>query len=262
MTRRLLRGLVVLSIGLFVAAGGSYAGTAIGLRAGSSPAKPTPARACDVDGVRVSYSISYDRVVSGYSVDAVHVLDIAAACQGQVVQVVLKGAGDAALAGGTGKGVVDAGSADLGLGTDVSAAAVRSVDVALGGSPAALIAHAPHCGRGARSRKMLRGSNGPDCLYGSRRADVIVGRGGRDLVTGRGGNDRLAGGAGPDLLSGGSGNDTLNGGRGNDSLDGGSGNDVLHGGRGNDVLRGGSGRDVCIGGPGKDRFTGCEVIRP
>jgi Ca2+-binding RTX toxin-like protein len=261
-SRRLLRGLVVLAIGLFVATGGSYAGTVIGLRSGSAPAKPAAARACDVDGVRVSYSMSYDRVVAGYAVDAVHVVDIASACQGQVVQVVLKGVGDATLAGGTGKGVVDAGGADLGLGADVSAAAVRSVDVALGGSPAALIAHAPHCGRGTRAQKTLRGSNGPDCLYGSSRADVIVGRGGKDLLAGRGGNDRLAGGAGPDLLSGGFGTDTLNGGPGNDSLDGGAGNDVLRGGRGNDVLRGGRGRDVCIGGPGKDRFAGCEVIRP
>lgn len=235
MNRRLLRGLVVLAIGLFAAVGGSYAGTAIGLQNGSAPTEPTSTGACDVDGVRVSYSISYDRAVAGYAVDSVHVLDIAAKCQGQMVRVLLKGAGNETLAGGDGEDVVDAGGAQLWLGAGVSAAAVRSVEVALGGFPAPLIPYGRHCGRGSRLGKTLRGSNGPDCLYGSSRADVIVGLGG---------------------------NDSLDGGSGNDALHGGPGNDVLRGGRGNDVLRGGPGRDVCIGGPGKDRFVGCEVVRP
>jgi Ca2+-binding RTX toxin-like protein len=232
---------VVVAAGLALASGGSYAFATAG-RIAPAVSKAARVTSCDVDGVRASFSVSYDSTIGGYAVDAVRVRDIASACAGRSVSVVLNGKDSVPMADAAGTGIVTGDTADLELGTHVAAAQVRSVGVVLGGAadvptPAPTLAQpltdATGCGRGSRSGRTLTGTDGRDCLHGTSRADLLFGR---------------------------AGNDQLFGGLGNDRLDGGAGNDLLVGGPGADVLSGGAGYDVCIGGAGKNRYLGCEVM--
>ena len=284
--KRAIRILLTLAAVIAVASGGSYAGAKFNDSSAPTVTTDTTSDApCDVDGVRISYSLAYDRVIAGYAVDAVKVLDIASQCNGQLVSVVLRGPDGTTLGGGTGHGTVGGDAVTLALGADVAAARVQDVSVSLGGTPTPTTAaastrassskepsvhvpstndpsvhtpsaDAPACARGIRTGFTVTGTAGRDCLYGSARSDRLVGGASSDILSGAAGNDRLDGGPGPDFLSGGAGADVLLGGTGNDVLEGGAGADVLDGGTGNDVLRGGPGNDVLYGGPGNDRLVG------
>lgn len=263
-----LRTIALAAIASILAVGGAYAGSRVS--SGTQAAVAEPAEDCDVDGVRVSYSISYEQAIAGYAVDTVRVLEVAAACAGHDIEVVLRNASGAPLRRATGTAGVTNGVADLRLARGVPASDVQRVDVALrrradgvdSSYPVAVAEPGltapvtmprvtfPRCA--SRSGAVRPMGTGRNCRIVSNLPRVLIGGSRRDVLSGGPGNDRIAGRGGADLLRGG---------RGNDRLDGGAGNDRLEGGLGNDNLIGGPGRDVCIGGPGRDRFRSCEVIR-
>jgi Ca2+-binding RTX toxin-like protein len=162
------------------------------------------------------------------------------------------------------------GGADVITVNDLSATAVRQVNVDLGATPGA------PGGDALSDTIIVSGTNGADNVH-------VQGAGSSFTVTGlattvnvansegtldklqinlQGGNDIFDASALPATVvsqftvDGGAGNDTLTGSQGNDTLMGGDGDDVVTGGRGNDTAFLGAGNDTFVWSPG----DGSDVV--
>lgn len=202
---------------------------------------------------------------------------------------------EAALTGGAGRDLLEAGSGNLGLAFDMAAGTLRVGDATLaaqGWEDALLMAPdvsmtgtaADNALRSVACRSNVRGLAGDDMLSFATDEDhwdtyffscpqrlTAFGGPGDDEFSGSLGDDRLIGGAGRDLFRGNPGDDTIAGGRGDDVADGagsydhdgdlyggGPGKDTMTGGPGADTLDADSGDDVIMGGPGRDRVDGAR----
>jgi hypothetical protein len=248
--------------GLVVAAAVLVAGA---MQSGAVPPPPpvTGEGSCDVDGVDVSYTVSFESTPAPgrHRVTAARVGDTSDTCKDAEVRVQLLN-GTTVLASGA---VTSDGEDEVVVPFDPPplAHSVTGVHVELDGGTVPL----PEECQGIKIGNVRIGTSGSDQLTGTGANDLIYALDGDDVVKGGIQRDCLVGGNGADTLEGENHNDVLVGGAGADQLDGGLHDDKLYGGEGDDVLRGGQhddhldggpGFDRCFGDHGKDTFVNCE----
>jgi hypothetical protein len=132
-------------IGALIAAGlvSASAATLNGLTTPTLGAETAAVAGCDPNGVEVSYAVDYNTAAQRYDVTAVNLLNVDAACVGQLASVALDGTGPANL---TEASIVvptltdvdgDSGTDDFAIdlttggGADVSAALVLNIAVVI-----------------------------------------------------------------------------------------------------------------------------------
>ena len=235
----------------------------------SSSSNPNDAGegSCDVDGVTVSYAVSFhsDPAPARYRVDTVTVGDISRTCADATLTVTLTGGASAeALVPSSGPAEITLPSAPYAWTSDSTGSSILppvaedvvDVHVVLDGGQVPI----PQECRTLRLQHVLIGTTGNDlgdnALLGTVRGDLIYGQNGDDRLTGAQQTDCLVGGPGNDTLLGDEQNDVLLGDEGNDQIDGGNGDNVVYGGAGDDTILGGNGKDELHGGIDADTIDG------
>ncbi len=204
---------------------------------------------------------------------------------GRGLDLLIAGAGDDTLDGGSDNDMVSYRNASTGVTVNLSTSGAQ----ATGGSGHDTLI----------SISQLEGSAYDDHLTGNSEDNILLGGAGADTLVGGSGNDTLDGGPGDDLLKGGAGLDTasyasatgpvtvsldisgaqdtvseghdtlsqienlagsayadhLTGNIHDNVLSGGDGDDVINGNGGNDTIEGGAGNDTLVGGAGADTVT-------
>lgn len=124
----------VIAVVAAVAAFGAVTASATtlgGLNSKSLGAESSVVAACDTDGVSVDYTTSYDATAKEYTVSAIALSGLAAACNGQSARVTVANAAGASLGNGT--ATVAGTSSSITLSTPASAKNVANVAVVITG---------------------------------------------------------------------------------------------------------------------------------